>query len=253
MIIVSASSTFNLAQKISKKIQKNCIEIKFQKFSNGEISFEPEDVDENHALIFFPKNDNINESIVEFMFMANLCKDCKTVDAFIPYIPYSRQDKSKEFAMILDLLNFLKIRKIITIDIHNAENLNDNIINILPHEIFGINYQDMENLIIIAPDSGAITRASKFADFLKCDMVTIDKKSGAAKNIEKAKGKICLIVDDIIDSGNTIKISENILIKNGAKDILTCISHSDKNDQNLIAYKISEIILTKLCKQYKML
>ena len=182
MIIVSSSSTIDLAQKISKKLLENCIEIKFQKFSNGEISFEPEDVDENHALIFFPKNESINESIVEFMFMANLCKDCKTIDAVIPYIPYSRQDKSKEFAMILDLLNFLKIRKIITIDIHNAKNLDDNIINIFPHEIFGINYQDMENLVIVAPDIGAISRASKFADFLKCDMVVIDKKSGSVKN-----------------------------------------------------------------------
>ena len=243
MKIVSSYSTFDLAKKISKNIEKNCVEIQIQKFSNGEMDFEIEDIYEDHVLIFFPKNDNINEAIVEFMFMVKLCENCKIIDAVIPYIPYSRQDKSKGFEMILDLLKFLKIRKMITIDLHNSKNLDPRIINIFPHEIFGIEYQNIKDLVVVAPDIGAIERSSKFAEFLKCDLIIIDKKTGETKNIEKAKGKICLIIDDIIDSGITLKISEDILNKNGAKETLKCISHSEENDQNLIAKKISEVIL----------
>ena len=158
--------------------------------------------------------------------MLGLCQGCGFIDAFIPYIPYSRQDRSLVFHLILRIVKFLKVRHIITLDIH-SDKQDDFIINILPHEIYGSRFLN-RNLIVVAPDIGALNRSLQFAHYLNTALVTINKKTNEIRNGDLVRNRDCLIVDDIIDSGRTLNNAVNILRKLEARRIVTCITHDFK-------------------------
>lgn len=227
MPIIFEKSQKELAKHFLKDLKTNIIEVQISKYPNGEFRIDEIDINYNHILVLFPKFSNLNERLIAFFLMSGLCKKCKIIDVFIPYIPYSRQDKSSSFQLILDIIKFLKVRYIITLDIHK-NNQDKFIINILPHEIYGHKFLN-QKLVIVSPDIGAKERSEKFANYLKTDLVIIDKKNNKTTNLDVVQNRECLIIDDIIDSGKTLRNAIAILKKAGAKNIKTCITHDFKN------------------------
>ena len=226
-MIIFEKSQEKLADYLSKDLKTKAIEIEISKYLNGEFKVEEIDINFSHVLVLFPRFSNLSDRLISFFLMLNLCRGCEIIDAFIPYIPYSRQDKSKSFQTIINITKNFNVRYIITLDIHkNIEN--DFILNIFPHELYGSNFLN-QDLIVVSPDLGAKERSEKFANYLKTDLVIIDKKCNKITNFELIANRNCLIVDDIIDSGKTLNNSINILKKAGARNIKTCITHNFKN------------------------
>ncbi|MBR1479891.1 MAG: ribose-phosphate pyrophosphokinase [Alphaproteobacteria bacterium] len=240
MVIVHDRSTAEFARLLAGELSSTAVCIEYTQFPNSEFRITPVVVSHPPALLIAPQLSNINELLALLILeIGNITS--KILDVFIPYIPYSRQDSSASFATVVSILRHLNVRKIITIDVHKET---PGIINILPHELFGEEFRE-EGCVVAAPDAGAIPRARAFATYLGTELITIDKKSGTTENIQAARGKRCLIVDDIVDTGDTIRNADAILQTAGAKKILQCIS--DTARRNLakfykpIARKIAEI------------
>lgn len=226
-MIIFEKSQEKLADYLANDLKTKAIEIEISKYLNGEFKVEEIDINFSHVLVLFPRFSNLSDRLISFFLMLNLCRGCEIIDAFIPYIPYSRQDKSKSFQTIINITKNFNVRCIITLDIHKSIE-NDFILNIFPHELYGSNFLN-QDLIVVSPDLGAKERSEKFANYLKTDLVIIDKKGNKITNFELIANRNCLIVDDIIDSGKTLTNAINILKKAGARNIKTCITHNFKN------------------------
>ncbi|MDR1609438.1 MAG: ribose-phosphate diphosphokinase [Holosporales bacterium] len=225
-VVVYESTNASLARRIAKNLSVESIEVITTAFPNGEIEIHEAPIKADRAIVTFPKIHDVNRQLIEFMLMCGLCKGSPIVDAVIPYIPYSRQNSTVAHAMILRILDVCRIRLVVTVDVHNPRILsNYNIINILPHEIFADVIGKPTNLLVVAPDHGAIRRAKKFADAIGTDVVFIDKHSKSISNASAVAGMNCMIIDDIIDSGCTINLATDILRNNGCTSVSACISH----------------------------
>ncbi len=227
MPIIFEKSQKELAERFLKDLKTNIIEVQISKYPNGEFRIDEMDISYNHVLVLIPKYSNLNDRLIAFFLILGLCQQCKIIDVFIPYVPYSRQDKSISFQLILNIVKFLNVRHIITLDIHK-NNQDKFIINILPHEIYGHKFLNQE-LVIVSPDIGAKERSEKFANYLKSNLVIIDKKNNKTTNLNLVQNRECLIIDDIIDSGKTLRNAIAILKRAGAKNIKSCITHNFRN------------------------
>ena len=241
MIIVHEADCEDFAKLLAQDLACKTLQLDIPKFPNGEFKIEPVVSDDSKALIIFSSFGDLNFQLLKlFLILGNL--SFKTIDIFLPYIPYSRQDKSETFKSILKVLKFLSVRKIFTIDIHKELEGDPFIVNILPHELFGEKFKDRD-LVVVAPDNGAVLRATAFAKHLESDLILIDKVSGNVTNPELARKRKCLVVDDMVDTGRTIKLAEELLKSVGASEIAYCIS--DYARKNLCEFhkSISEVIL----------
>jgi ribose-phosphate pyrophosphokinase len=225
-VVVHEDTNASLAERIAKNLGVAPIKVSLPIFPNGEAEIHGRPIEADRAVVVFPKIHDINRQLIEFMLMCGLCRGCDVIDAVIPYIPYSRQNDTAAHAMVLKILDACQLRLIITVDIHNPVAFsNHNIINMLPHEVFADVVEKHPDLLIVAPDHGAIHRAQKFADAIGSNVVFIDKHSGAISNCAAVVGTECVIVDDIIDSGRTISIASDLLRNNGCTSVSACISH----------------------------
>lgn len=207
-----------------------CIDI--PQFANAEFNIEPICAGDNHIFVLFPVTSDINSEFFKYYLMLQNIQDAQIIDVFMPYIPYSRQDKSKSFATVLQMLKGINVRQVFTIDVHKP--INDPfIINIMPHELFGDEFIN-SNTVVVAPDLGARHRAQEFARYINADWCYIDKVSGVLSNKELIIGQNCLIVDDIIDTGYTLHNAFNMLISAGAIKVEYCISSNVR--KNLAKY-----------------
>lgn len=199
-------SLFLLVNK--KKIKIN--EISFNKHKDGEIAVTQSKFSKkNNVLIQLPlddPNETILNSVLWSKELGEKTKIC------LPYFPYTRNDLI--FGEILKLYG----NQIITLDIHNHKCIQQdlNIVNILPSSIFA-NYWliknkhiNLNNVFVLAPDDGAAFRARNFAKQAKVDVVFAKKHRLSNQNCSitipklEERLKYCIIVDDIISSGQTM-------------------------------------------------
>jgi ribose-phosphate pyrophosphokinase len=167
----------------------------------------------------------LNDSdLVEMLFTISLLKNCE-ISILIPYTCFARNEKSLEF--LKSLLNRYKIIKnIFSIDMHTQIN---GIININMTDFWKNKIQ--KDFFVVAPDSGAILRNSKM--FFDLYLNKYRKKSGeieiaqlsATQDSDLIYQKENLIVDDIMDTGQTIISVSNFLKAKGAESINVCVTH----------------------------
>jgi ribose-phosphate pyrophosphokinase len=173
----------------------------------------------------------------------------KEITAVIPYFGYARQDRvarSREpitARLVADLLIAAGVNRVMTVDIHTMQIQGFFSIpfdNISPYHLFAKEIKSIltkenlgeEDLVIVSPDHGSVTRARNFAElFRQATIGIIDKrrpKPNMAESVNligDVNGKIAVIVDDIVDTGNTLIGATELLKKFGAKMILVCASH----------------------------
>jgi ribose-phosphate pyrophosphokinase len=228
MLIVSEQSNSDFAHRLSKALNFEHFLINIFQFPNGEFFFTntikiPK---VSYIIFIFPKDQDLNISIIKFVLIVKLFKNIVYATAIIPYFPYARQNL---IIVIIQILKACNIKTIITFDIHFSgviHNINDiNIINILPHEVFKEAVVNIEDPIFVAPDLGAIERVQKFAEALNFTAVFWNKKSPNSAKLPIVKGRNCIIVDDIIDSGKTIDLTTKFLQIAGGKEIFAVVSH----------------------------
>jgi ribose-phosphate pyrophosphokinase len=202
-----------------------------QYFDSGEIEINiNHDIINKNIFIFHKISKSINDSVFTVLLIALKCRDlgAQSLSLILPYLPYSRSERSS-LQYIYQLFKSVEIQQIITADIHsNTPDIPTQSINIASNIIRECEI-DMNGKVIVSPDKGGYMRAKKVADEFKCEFTCMEKIRSAKGVSHKLQydvaNKDILIIDDIIDTGNTVMSAANLLMTMGARAIEVVATH----------------------------
>jgi len=266
--VFSGRANIPLAQKICDSLKINLGKVSIQDFADGEIKIKiEENVRGIDVFVVQPTHPPAN-NILELLLMIDALKraSAERITAVIPYYGYARQDRKDEprvpisAKLIADLIVTAGASRVLAVDLH-AEQI-QGYFNIPVDHLYAtpvlIDYfqkRDLDNIVVVAPDTGRANRARGFAKRLSDNIpiAVIDKRRPSPNVAEVAtiigdvEGKDVLIFDDIIDTGNTLIVAANALKQRGAKNIIACATHgvfSKNASSKLEQSNISEITVT---------
>jgi len=208
-----------------------------------------------------------SSSVFELLEMIDAAKraSAKDIVAVIPYFGWARADRKDKprvpitSKLLADIIQSAGATRIITMDLHCDQiqaffNIPVDALNSSYIFIPYIESLNIKNLIIGSPDEGGGKRAKPYAEYFKTRMIFMYKERSDANIIDKMEligdvnGCDVVFIDDIIDTGNTITLSADILItKKGAKSVRACIPHailSGSAIERIEKSKITEIVIT---------
>lgn len=265
--VFSLNSNVQLAEDIANHIGTKLGECTVSAFSDGEIQINIEEsVRGCDVYVVQSTSSPVNQHIMELLIMIDALKraSAKSINIVMPYYGYARQDRkarSREpitSKLIADLLETAGASRVITLDLHAPQI--QGFFNIPIDHLQGVpilsNYfeeKELDNLVIVSPDHGGVTRARKMADRLKAPIGIIDKRrprpnvAEVMNIIGNIEGKTAILIDDIIDTAGTITLAANALVENGAKEVYACCTHpvlSGPAIDRINDSKIKELLIT---------
>jgi ribose-phosphate pyrophosphokinase len=265
--IFTGNAHTKLAESICKKLSCDLGMASTGRFSDGEFNFQiRENVRGADVFIIQPTCPPTDQNLMELLIMLDTFKraSAERVTAVIPYFGYARSDKKDRprvpiaAKLIANLINTAGTDRILTVDLHAAQiqGFFDIPVDHLYAATVIVNYfqtNPIEDLVVVAPDTGGAERARAYAKRLDAGLVLVDKRREKANVAEvmnvvgDVEGMNCLIVDDMCDTGGTICKVAAALHSNGANDIYACFSHavlSGNAIENLANSHIKKIIVT---------
>ena len=271
MMVFAGNANPELALAIAAHLELPLGKAEIGRFSDGEISVEiTENVRGRDIFIVQstcpPSNDNLMELLV--MVDAFRRSSVATITAVMPYFGYSRQDRRPRASrgpitakLVANLLVKAGVSRILTVDLHANQIMGffdipvDNVYAspVLLADAYKLLQKDGE-LVVVAPDVGGVVRARAFAQRLDdSDLAIIDKRRPRANVaqvmniIGDIDGKVCMIVDDLIDTAGTLCKAAGALKEQGATEVYAYITHpvlSGKAIENLDNSVIDELVVT---------
>tara|TARA_B100001996_G_C18651797_1_gene589680 strand:+ start:394 stop:1326 length:933 start_codon:yes stop_codon:yes gene_type:complete len=246
MKILSGTSNNRLGKDISKKLKLKLVNTNIKRFADGEIYIEiNENIRGNSVFVIQSTSTPVNDNLMEILLCLDALKrsSAKNITAVIPYFGYARQDRkvaprtSISAKVVSNLISMAGADRVVTVDLHAGQIQGffdipvDNLFTTPLFARFIKKSFKNKKLICVSPDVGGVQRTRGLATKLKTDLAIIDKrrpkpgKSQVMNLIGDVRGKTCLIVDDIIDSGGTIVNAAEVLKKRGATEIYVFITH----------------------------
>ena len=245
--IFSLNSNNPLAKEIASEMGVELGKTSVKHFSDGEVQISIEEsIRGCDVFIVQSTSAPVNEHLMELLIMIDAVKraSARTVNVVMPYYGYARQDRKAKARepitakLVANLLETAGATRVIVLDLHAPQIqgffdiLIDHLVAVpLLAEYFGSKGFNEDELIIVSPDHGGVTRARKMAERLKAPIAIIDKRRPKPNVAEvmnivgNVEGKVCILIDDIIDTAGTITIGAEALIKSGAKEVYACCSH----------------------------
>ena len=247
--IFTGNSNIPLAKEIADRLGLPVGESDVTTFSDGEISVNiNETVRGVDVFVVQSTNEPVNDHLMELLIMIDAFKRASAgrVTAVIPYYGYARQDRKAKARdpitakLVADILTAAGADRVLTMDLHAAQiqgyfNIPlDHLLGapILSKYFIQKGFLDRDDVVVVSPDLGSVTRARKFADKLQAPIAIIDKRRPKANVSEvmniigEIKDKTVILVDDMIDTAGTITNGANALIKMGAKEVYACCTHA---------------------------
>ena len=262
MKLLTGNSNKNLSQKISKFLKNRLVNSSIRKFSDGEIYIEiNENIRGNSIFVIQSVSSPANDNLMELLLCIDALKrsSAKNITAVIPYFGYARQDRkvvprtSISAKLVSNLIAKAGADRVVTVDLHAGQIqgfFDIPVDNLFATPIFARHVKKKiktKNLICIAPDVGGTERARALGKLLNVGLAIVDKRRPKAGQsqvmniIGDVRGKTCIIVDDIIDSGGTIVNAVDALKKNGANEVYVFITHAVLSGEAVKKIKNSKI------------
>jgi ribose-phosphate pyrophosphokinase len=267
--IFTGNSYPDLAKNIADRLGLNIGESQVGTFSDGEISVNiAETVRGLDVFVVQSTSAPVNDNLMELLIMIDAFKRASAgrITAVMPYYGYARQDRKAKARdpitakLVADLITAAGADRVLTMDLHAAQiqgyfNIPvDNLMGapILSNYFIENGFADQEDVVVVSPDLGSVTRARKFADRLNAPIAIIDKRRPKANEVEvmnvigDIKDKRVILIDDMIDTAGTICNGANALVKMGAKEVYACCTHavlSGPAIERLQASAIKELIM----------
>ncbi|WP_326549475.1 ribose-phosphate diphosphokinase [Micromonospora sp. NBC_01813] len=271
LMLFSGRGSPELAQEIGEVLGVAPTPTDSYEFANGEIFVRfKESVRGSDAFVVQSITHGVNRWVMETLIMVDALKrgSAKRITVVLPFYPYARQDKKHRgrepisARLIADLLRTAGADRILTVDLHTAQiqGFFDGPVDHL--FAMGILASYVEErfagrpMTVVAPDSGRVRVAERWTDRLGgCPLAFIHKTRDPLKPnqvvanrvVGDVEGRVCLIVDDMIDTGGTIIKAAEILYEAGASDIAVAATHallSDPATERLKNSRISEVVVT---------
>ena len=268
LMVFTGNANPKLAANVVKHLDISLGNVSVTKFSDGEIAIELlENVRGRDVFILQPTCAPTNDNLMEILTMADALKRASAgrITAAIPYFGYARQDRRPRSVrvpisakLVANMLYSAGIDRVLTVDLH-ADQIQgffdipvDNIYAtpILVHDIL---QQRIDNLTVVSPDIGGVVRARAVAKTLNADLAIIDKRRPKANVAEvmniigDIQGRTCLIVDDMIDTANTLCKAASALKERGAERVLAYATHpvfSGEAANRIASSDIDQVVVT---------
>ena len=268
MKILSGTSNLKLSKEISKQLKLKLVNTNIKRFSDGEIYIEiNENIRGNSVFVIQSTSNPANDNLMELLLCIDALRrsSAKNITAVIPYYGYASQDRkvaprtSISAKVVANLITNAGASRVVTVDLHAGQIqgfFDMPVDNLFTTPLFARYIKKKlknKRLICVSPDVGGVQRTRGLATKIKADLAIIDKrrprpgKSKVMNIIGNVKGKTCIIVDDIIDSGGTIINAVDALKKNGATEVYVFITHavlSGDAANKIKKSKIKKLIIT---------
>jgi|TARA_B100002052_G_scaffold278860_1_gene285583 ribose-phosphate pyrophosphokinase len=268
MKILSGTSNQKLSKDISKLLRLKLVNTNIKRFADGEIYIEiNENIRGNSVFVIQSTSNPANDNLMELIFIIDALKrsSAKNITAVIPYFGYARQDRkvvprtSISAKVVSNLITQAGASRVVTVDLHAGQIqgfFDMPVDNLFTTPLFARYIKKKlknKNLICVSPDVGGVQRTRGLATKISADLAIIDKrrtapgKSQVMNILGDVKGKTCIIVDDIIDSGGTIVNAVAALKKSGAQDVYVFCTHgvlSGEAVNKIKNSKIKKLIIT---------
>ncbi|HBE91160.1 MAG TPA: ribose-phosphate pyrophosphokinase [Gammaproteobacteria bacterium] len=268
MIVFTGSANPDMAVEVCDKLELRLGKAVVSRFSDGEIQVELlENVRGKDVFILQSICPPCNDHLMELLLLMDACKRSAAarITAVVPYLGYSRQDRRPRSQrtpisarLVADMISIAGADHVVTVDIHADQIVGffdiptDNIYA-LPVLLGDIWRHSDDSLQIVSPDVGGVVRARALAKPLDADLAIIDKRRPKA-NVAKVmniigdvEGRSCVIIDDLVDTANTLCEAARALKKRGAQRVAACCTHpilSGSAVERITHSELDELVVT---------
>ena len=247
LCLMTGNANPELAKKIAEYCGVDLFETFVGKFNNGETQVMIGDsIRGKDIFIIQPTSQPVNDNLMELLIMADACKRASagSITAVVPYYAYARQDRKTRgrepisAKLVANLMVAAGMNRVITVDLHAGQIqgfFDIPVDHLLGAPVFADYFNGHDfggELVVVSPDLGGVTRARVLADFLKAPIAIIEKRRPRPGEAEvmniigDVKGKIALMIDDIVDTAGSLCEGAKALKKLGAKTVLAACSHA---------------------------
>ncbi|MCJ7664244.1 MAG: ribose-phosphate pyrophosphokinase [Desulfobacterales bacterium] len=265
--IFSGNSNPDLAEKICSYVGVPLGSAQVKTFSDGEIAVDlNESVRGLDAFVVQSTCPPVNNNLMELLIMIDALRraSAERINAIIPYYGYARQDRKVaprqpiSAKLIANLITVAGASRVLTIDLHAGQiqgffDIPVDNLYASPIVLQYLRSKFKDDLVLIAPDAGGVERTRAFAKRLDASLAIIDKRRERANVAEvmniigTVKGKISVILDDMVDTAGTLTQAAKALKEHGATAIFACCTHpvlSGSAIQKINDSPLEELIVT---------
>ncbi|MBZ4653398.1 MAG: ribose-phosphate pyrophosphokinase [Peptococcaceae bacterium] len=256
-----------LAAEIAEYLGVEVSAAHVKRFSDGEINVAiDESVRGADTFVIQPTSSPVNENIMELLILIDALRraSARRITAVLPYYGYARQDRKAKARdpitakLVANLLTAAGTRRVLAVDLHAGQIQGffdipvDHLLGVPILAEYFLNKQ-MDDLVVVSPDLGGVTRARALADRVHAPLAIIDKRRPMPNVAEvmhiigDVKGKTVVMIDDIIDTAGTITLGAQALMDRGAKEVYACCTHpvlSGPAIERLANSPIKEVVVT---------
>jgi len=268
LMVFTGSANPKLAQRVAKHLNIQLGRATVSKFSDGEVMVELlENVRGKDVFILQSTCAPTNDTLMELMIMSDALRrsSAARITAAMPYFGYARQDRRPRSArvaisakVVANMLVSAGVNRVLTMDLH-ADQIQgffdipvDNVYAtpILLGDLFKMGYK---NQVVVSPDVGGVVRARAIAKRLESDLAIIDKRrprpnvATVMNIIGDVNGRTCVIMDDMVDTANTLCEAAKALKEQGAVKVVAYCTHpvlSGPAIERISASVIDELVVT---------
>ena len=268
LMVFTGNASPKLAQKVSRHLNVQLGKASVSKFSDGEIMVELlENVRGKDVFVLQSTCQPTNDHLMELMIMVDALRrsSAARITAAMPYFGYARQDRRPRSArvaisakVVANMLTSVGVNRVLTMDLH-ADQIQgffdipvDNVYAtpILLGDLWKHGYR---NLVVVSPDVGGVVRARAIAKRLESDLAIIDKRrprpnvATVMNIIGDVSGRTCVIMDDMVDTANTLCEAARALKEHGAERVVAYCTHpvlSGPAVSRIEASVIDELVVT---------
>lgn len=267
--VFALTSSVALADEICEHLGIKRGEIAVRHFADGEIIVEPlESIRGKHVFIVQSTSQPVSETLMEVLIATDACKraSCDRITLVMPYYGYARQDRKARARqpitakLVADMIQVAGANRLITFDLHAPQI--QGFFNIPIDDLTAVfmlgqyfrNKKFANDVVVVSPDHGGATRARNLSNTIPNSTIAIiDKRrtnpnqAEAVNLIGDVKGKVAIVVDDIIDTGGSLLSGVDMLYDKGATEVYCCCTHgifSGDALQRIRDSRMKELVVT---------
>jgi ribose-phosphate pyrophosphokinase len=270
MKIMTGTAHRSLAAKIAESIGQPLADVEVDAFPDGETDVKiNENVRGEDVFIIQPSCPPTNHNIMELLIMVDAARRASAgrITAVIPFFGYARQDRKDQprvpitAKLVANLLTSAGVGRVLTMDLHAPQIQGffdgpvDHLFALPLLAQYVSKHVDRSRITVVSPDAGRVRVAERWTDILGAPLAIIHKRRdpdvpNEAKVFEvvgDVRDRICVVVDDMIDTGGTIVKAADALFENGAADVIVTATHgvlSDPAAERLRNSRIREVVVT---------
>lgn len=252
--LIAGNANMSLAKAIARRMSMhrgmsvNLVDARVERFNDAEIFVEVyENVRGEDMYIIQPTSNPANDNLMELLIMADALRrsSADRISAVIPYFGYARQDRRAKARtpitakLVANMITEAGIDRVLTLDLHAAQIqgfFDIPVDNLYASPVFALDIEHhfkdkLTDIMVVSPDVGGVARARELAKRINAPLAIVDKRREKAGEVAEmtvigsVEGKVCIIVDDIADTAGTLCKAADLLMKNGAKEVHSYITH----------------------------